>query len=54
MQCFHEAKVTLSLHLTPSRMENVKAGIDEQLSEYLMEYASVCIWFVVSPRSVLI
>lgn len=34
---FKEAKVTVPIHLLPSRVENVKAGIDEQLSEFLME-----------------
>jgi hypothetical protein len=36
--CFQECKVTVSIHLHPSRLENVRAGIDEQLSEFLMEY----------------
>ncbi len=35
---FREVVVTLQVHLLPSRMENIKAGIDEQLSGYLMEY----------------
>jgi hypothetical protein len=36
--CFQECKVTVPIHLHPSRLENVRAGIDEQLSEFLMEY----------------
>jgi hypothetical protein len=38
MSPFREVVVTLQVHLLPSRLENIQAGIEEQLSGYLMEY----------------